>query len=138
MTPKQAKLLDFIATYQKRHKGASPSYSEMRMATGTVSRGRIADMIVRLKARGYIDHRPYAHREIRILTPGEIAGSPMIFGCFSCLQNQAGRWRGGVSLGELHTITVTAPNTPRPLCRLCGNALTQIKFAPEELRHEPV
>jgi SOS-response transcriptional repressor LexA len=137
MTPKQAKLLNFIAIYQQRHKGASPSYSEMRNATGCRNRGRVADMIARLKARGYIEHRPHAHRQLRILTPGEIGGNAVIFGCFSCLQNQAGRWRGEVKTSELHTLTVTPDGAPRPLCRLCGNALTQVKFAPDVSRTVP-
>lgn len=65
MTPKQKKLLNFIASYTEAH-GFSPSYDEMMQEMGVV-RSSIAKMIDRLIEAGHIERRPYVARGLKVV-----------------------------------------------------------------------
>ena len=69
MTPRQARLLVYIADYQRGSDGASPSHEEMAQALGLSSRSVVHYMLVRLEADGRIARDAGRVRSIRVTGP---------------------------------------------------------------------
>jgi len=69
MTPRQARLLAFIADYQRRSGGVSPSLEEMAQALDLKSRSVVHYMLVRLEADGRIARDVGRVRAIRVIAP---------------------------------------------------------------------
>lgn len=65
-TKKQAKLLDFIDGYMRKH-DVSPSYREIRDALGLSSVSAVAEHIENCVAAGYLRKIPNAARTLEVL-----------------------------------------------------------------------
>jgi repressor LexA len=65
-TKKQAKLLDFIESYMRKH-DVSPSYREIRDALGLSSVSAVAEHIENCVAAGYLRKIPNAARTLEVL-----------------------------------------------------------------------
>jgi repressor LexA len=65
-TEKQAKLLDFIESYMRKH-DVSPSYREIRDALGLSSVSAVAEHIENCVAAGYLRKIPNAARTLEVL-----------------------------------------------------------------------
>jgi SOS-response transcriptional repressor LexA len=70
MTRQQARLLQFIAEYQRGHGGeASPSLDEMSHALGLRSKAGVSRLLARLEDSGRIVRRPHRARSVRLVDP---------------------------------------------------------------------
>lgn len=69
MTPRQARLLAYIADYQRRSGGVSPSLEEMAQALGLSSRSAVHYMLLRLEADGRLARPVGRARAIRLIAP---------------------------------------------------------------------
>lgn len=124
MTPKQAKLLTYIARYQARNKGASPSVFECGLALGARSKGGTHGMLRRMQSLGLISRSPYRARSITIITNPTQGANGMIWGCTTCLTHRIGG-RQTIESQEFHTLTVSSK---QPKCRTCNNVMSPLKF----------
>lgn len=124
MTPKQAKILRYIASYQAMNNGVSPTLRDLCRATGTRSHGAMTGTLDRLQMQGHIRRFTGRHRSIEITKPIDMGDTGMIWGCFACLHHKIGG-RLSVETKEFHTITVSMA---QPTCNVCKNWMTQIEF----------
>ena len=69
LTPKQAKLLKFLANFMDQN-GYSPSYEEMKQVLNYKSKSRIHSFVHSLRKRGYVRLIPYMKRSIIITHKG--------------------------------------------------------------------
>lgn len=67
LTPKQGLLLDFIARYQREHRGVSPSFDEMAKAVGLASKSGVHRLVEGLVARGALERLPNQARALRVI-----------------------------------------------------------------------
>lgn len=67
LTPKQRKLLDFIADYQRDHRGDSPSFEEMAAGIGLASKAPVHRLLEGMEERGAIVRDRRRARAIRIV-----------------------------------------------------------------------
>lgn len=67
LTPKQRELLDFIARYQRDHRGVSPSFAEMAQAIGLASKSGVHRLIECLVERGALERLPTQARALRVV-----------------------------------------------------------------------
>lgn len=67
MTPRQAKLFNFIAAFKAQSGGISPSFDEMKAALGLQSKSGIHRIVGALIAQGKITILPYRARSIDIV-----------------------------------------------------------------------
>ena len=67
LTPKQRKLLDFIAGYQRAHRGDSPSFEEMAAGVGLASKAPVHRLLEGMEQRGAIVRDRHRARAIRIV-----------------------------------------------------------------------
>jgi SOS-response transcriptional repressor LexA len=74
MTSQQARLLRFIADYQRDHAGASPSYDEMAGALGLKSRSGAHRLVAGLEERGHVMRVRNLQRSIRLTRPEVTVG----------------------------------------------------------------
>lgn len=124
MTPKQAKLLNYIVRYQERNKGASPSVADCSLAIGVRSRGATHAMLMRLQSQGLIVRRARTARNITITKTPTEGMTGMMWGCMSCMTHRIGG-RQYIETKEFHTLTISSE---RPTCRVCHNVMTPLSF----------
>jgi len=67
LTAKQLKLFNFIKEYINKNT-ISPSYEEMKIATGSKTKCTIFSKINQLQERGWIEKLPGKNRSIRVIT----------------------------------------------------------------------
>lgn len=67
LTPKQGALLDFIARYQREHRGVSPSFDEMAKAVGLASKSGVHRLVEGLVVRGALERLPTHARALRVV-----------------------------------------------------------------------
>lgn len=67
LTPKQRRLLDFIADHQRSHRGDSPSFDEMAAGIGVATKSAIHRLLEALEERGTIVRDRRRARAIRII-----------------------------------------------------------------------
>ena len=68
VTERQDRLVRYIAAYQDRHQGVSPSIREMAAALGyRVGPGGLHSMLTRIESQGAIRRRKYQERAIEVL-----------------------------------------------------------------------
>lgn len=72
LTPKQRKLLDFIAEYQRDHRGDSPSFEEMAAGLGLASKAPVHRLLEGMEERGAIVRDRRRARAIRIVSTGSV------------------------------------------------------------------
>ena len=72
LTPKQRKLLDFIAEYQCDHRGDSPSFEEMAAGLGLASKAPVHRLLEGMEERGAIVRDRRRARAIRIVSTGSV------------------------------------------------------------------
>ncbi len=70
LTPRQREVMQFIERYMWQA-GMPPTYDEIAAGVGMKSKGQVADVLSRLRGRGYITHTPAAARSIAILKTSE-------------------------------------------------------------------
>lgn len=67
LTAKQKALHSFIAVYQKRNDGVSPSFAEMRDAMGLASKSGVHRHLEAMEKRGAIRRLHNRHQAIEVL-----------------------------------------------------------------------
>lgn len=75
LTPKQRKLLDFIAGYQRDHRGDSPSFAEMAAGIGVATKSAVHRLLEGMEERGAIVRDRRRARAIRVLSATISIGS---------------------------------------------------------------
>lgn len=82
-TYRQMELLRYIAGYQAKHNGKSPSYAEICRSMGLVSKSSVHRLMSSLQQRGYINRSRHAARDIEVLRapplPRDAEGHPRYF-----------------------------------------------------------
>ena len=69
LTDRMRECLLFIADYQKKSGGVSPSFTEIRDAVGRNSQRNVQDWLGALEERGFIKRLPNRARAIQIVKP---------------------------------------------------------------------
>lgn len=75
LTPKQRRLLDFIAGYQRAHRGDSPSFEEMAAGIGVATKSAIHRLLTGMEERGAIVRDRHRARAIRIVATANIGSA---------------------------------------------------------------
>lgn len=82
-TRRQMEMLRYIAGYQARNGGRSPSYREVAIALKLDAISSVHRMMIGLQVRGYLQHSRGASRAIEILhapaLPRDASGEPLYF-----------------------------------------------------------
>lgn len=80
---RQMDTLRFVRGYQEAHGGVSPSFNEIGVGLGSVSKSRVSFDFDRLERDGHIRRLPNRARAIEVLTdipvPRDPDGSPLYF-----------------------------------------------------------
>jgi SOS-response transcriptional repressor LexA len=78
LTPKQKRLLDFIADSIKRD-GFAPTFAEMQASQKLSSKSQVHYLLTKLEQRGYISRLANMERAIQVLRrPGELTEAAFI------------------------------------------------------------
>lgn len=78
LTPKQKRLLDFIADSIKRD-GFAPTFADMQASQKLSSKSQVHYLLTKLEQRGYISRLANMERAIQVLRrPGEVSEAAFI------------------------------------------------------------